>query len=652
MMRSELVLATAAMLAALAACGCNRAQGDRMTRDFDGALCGVVNYADWETALSDCSSAFGVVDIGVHGIGGVMVAYNRRPARLGERLLALSVIGEDGREIIGPKAKGQTRHYPHGIERTTEAGSLVLRELVSFIGEDSVALAVRVENRGSDPKIVSVKLSGSLVIDGGKTARAAFENGLLVIDAVIPRTDGRDPDETFDVTLAVRSASPVASWDASLAGHELVTEPVGLMTNHHLDTVFVLGMTIGDHALAVERALAEAPKSLKELRHASSERWNSVFASMPVPPTHKELYYHCGFVLMQNLYPAIGLYSPYTAGCPAKGHYCAHWVWDSAFHAVGLSEWSPKLARDAVDILAANIEDDGRVPLFVCPTWRRPEPDSQPPVIAWAAAVTQQREADTDFFGRIYDPLRRFNRFWFEHRDIDGDGLCEYQGPVESGWDTTPRFEGSSWDRRFAALDLNSFLVVQMRCLSLMARELGKPDEAAEWQRKATELAARIVDVMYDPDYGIFWDRWVHTHEPNKVLTPACFMPLWAGVPIERDVAEAMIRTYLLSEEHFWGDVPFPIVARSDPRYTPHDYWRGPVWIHFAYFMTEVLHKYGFEAEAAQARERLLDMAEAGSFIGEYYHGESGQPLGAKEYGWSATFFIEMILGRHLPVFD
>ena len=59
----------------------------------------------------------------------------------------------------------------------------------------------------------------------------------------------------------------------------------------------------------------------------------------------------------------------------------------------------------------------------------------------------------------------------------------------------------------------------------------------------------------------IFFDAIADTGKRISLITPAAFMPLWAGIKLEEDKACLMIEKYLLNPEFFFGDIPFQSVA-------------------------------------------------------------------------------------------
>jgi putative isomerase len=132
-----------------------------------------------------------------------------------------------------------------------------------------------------------------------------------------------------------------------------------------------------------------------------------------------------------------------------------------------------------------------------------------------------------------------------------------------------------------------------------------------------------------------------------SILTPACFIPLLADLPISDEKAKDMIRKYLLDENKFFGKIPFPSVAYDEPEYIPEKSrweltWRGATWMPLAWFMLEILDKYGFDEEYKIAMDRIYDMMLEDGQLSELFNSQNGKGLGVPRYGWTAGIFLKM----------
>jgi glycogen debranching enzyme len=217
-------------------------------------------------------------------------------------------------------------------------------------------------------------------------------------------------------------------------------------------------------------------------------------------------------------------------------------------------------------------------------------------------------------------------------------GIITCPEPLETGWDNTPRLDRGP----VLALDMNSYLLLQMRACVEMAHMIGDDIIASKARAMADKHAARMVELLYDEKDNIFRDVLVTTGEKLPIKTPACFLPLLAGVPIDDTRARRMIEDYLLNPKLFFGKVPFPSVAYEEPTYQPENWWRGPTWIAVAYLMLEVLRRYGYAAQAREAAQRLYTVMIADGDLRELFNSQTGEGMGAHQQGWTAAICLRL----------
>jgi len=308
-------------------------------------------------------------------------------------------------------------------------------------------------------------------------------------------------------------------------------------------------------------------------------------------------------LLLSNLREPNKLF-PMRHAIPAK-IFMGVYLWDTAFIA---QVWKPWDSRLGEEICTAVMEHsvEGRLPHFVSKydssEW------TQPAVMAWSVWELYQAQPDRAYLEKYYPVLKDYNRWLYENRRLE-DGLFFWDHPYESGIDNAPRFSSRSEAeiadmRRLAAIDLSSYLVRQNRTLAAMARELGRDEEAARFERKAEELAALINRDLWDPDTEMYYDLDANTGRLIKVKTIAGFFPLFAGAAAAEQ-AQALVR-HIMDPAEFNTLIPLPSVSRDDPAYEP-DMWRGPVWINTAYLVIVGLEDYGYRKEAAELAWKLVD---------------------------------------------
>jgi len=379
---------------------------------------------------------------------------------------------------------------------------------------------------------------------------------------------------------------------------------------------------------------------------AADKRWREWFDRVPpVAERYQHTYAYAWWMMANNLISPRGNVS-YEAMMPSKIHYVGLWLWDSAMHALAYRHADPELARNQLRAMLEHQLADGMLPdaVFdegIVSTIDHPitAQVTKPPILAWAALKLDETAPNLDFLREIYQPLVRWNAWWFSMNDDDVDGLAQYNHPYSSGLDDSPLWD---FGMPVESPDLNTYLCVQMGSLAMIAEGLGMDAEGAMWRRRATAIVRRMIEDFWDEKAGLF--RAFHGDQPVPVVTPFNLYPLWTGqLP---DAMRDRIVTHLADTDEFWGEYAIPTVARNDPRFEPETMWRGPVWANVNYFFIEALRQVGEHALARRLRDKTLDLVMAQPSIYEYYSADTGQPppTAADTFGWTAAVFIDLAI--------
>jgi glycogen debranching enzyme len=383
-----------------------------------------------------------------------------------------------------------------------------------------------------------------------------------------------------------------------------------------------------------------------EALRAAALRWHEWFsAAPPVADQYRSQYYYAWWVMRAGLI-STRFYTTREAMTPSMMHYVGIWQWDAYFHALAYRHVDRHLAQDQIRIMLDHQREDGMIPDAVhdegTVTHLNLPVDAdvtKPPLLAWAAWKLFEVDGDVEFLNEIYEPVVRWNNWWFEKNDLDGNGLCEYQHPFSSGLDDSPL-----WDEGMPveSPDLNTYLCMQQQCLARIAAAIGEQEEARAWQEKANTLARRMIERLWDAQSGFFWAT--RNGARVDVRTPFGLFPLLTG-ELPREIATRLV-AHLTDEREFWPRFPVPTVAMNDPKYNPMQMWRGPTWVNINYLLIEGLERSGYSNLATELRSRTLDLICCRDDIYEYYHPETGEnpPHAASTFGWSSAIFIDLAI--------
>jgi len=277
------------------------------------------------------------------------------------------------------------------------------------------------------------------------------------------------------------------------------------------------------------------------------------------------------------------------------GKFIPCYLWDSVFISFIWKYWDMEIAREILLPLLENQSDDGRIPHFV--SFFNKSKKIQPPLIAWAIT---NLELDLKYLEFAYLRLKKFNTWLYRNRRLE-NGLFFWKHSYESGMDNSPRFTDRSEKikrdlTKIAAIDLNSYMVLQNRCLIKIAEQLVNTKnqielekDIAEYEQKIDELTELIQKFLWNENYGLYFDYDIVEKKHIEINTIASFFPLIAGIPTENQVNRLV--KHLESPYEYNTKIPLPSVALNDKDFE-RDTWRGPVWINTAYLVIKGLEKY------------------------------------------------------------
>lgn len=573
------------------------------------ALADNLDYSDPERSFSPFYSDLGLAFDEQAGIAHLYLHYNRRTTTLGTPFLAL------------PGEPTHQRRTALSIEQQLPTGTARF----AFCGRNTWLMDAEhlgtLRFRLADPAMAELR-------------RTVTPEGYVIHDVYLPNKDKRDPDEQFPFVLGLRVIRGTCKRSNDPTGVLVLTPDA----DGRLLVCFSASMLEVEHERIVG-CLAAAPGSFDEALQLSRQWLNRALNEISIAgdsPAETAVLAKAAFSMAFNACQAPGMLADRVSAFPNRGTYPVHYLWDSCFQNLALEYMDPCLAPDSLLLLTENLREDGKMYHFINATWGRPH-GSQPPLVGWAGLRLVQQRNDLDLARQLLPALMKNNDWWLAQR-MTRYGVITCPEPLETGWDDTPRLDRGA----ILALDMNSHLLLQMRCCVELARMVGDKQAEAKAQAQADTLAGRMVELLYDPSENLFKDVLLATGEKLSIKTPACFLPLLAGVPIDDAKARRMIEDYLLNPKYIFGPVPFPSVAYDEPTFKPDGYWRGPTWMPIAYLMLEVLRKYGYHEQAKEAARRLYDVMIQDGDLRELFNPITGEGMRAHQQGWTAAICLRL----------
>jgi putative isomerase len=302
--------------------------------------------------------------------------------------------------------------------------------------------------------------------------------------------------------------------------------------------------------------------------------------------------------------------------------------WDTFFAATMASIGDKDLAYANVLETLREETPQGFVPNYArAGNWKSTD-RSEPPVGAITVLALYRKFHDRWFLEDAFAPLLSWNRWWNEHRQMQGyivlgsdpqnepanldDGSRgTWQGAVyESGLDNSPMYEGTFYNPQthlleYADVGMTSLYIADCDALAEIADTLGKVTEAKELGDRAERYRAKLA-TLWDEKAGIFLNKDLHTGQFNTRLSPTNFYPLLAKAATPEQ-AQSMIN-HLVNRDEFGSDWIMPSIARNDPAFKDQQYWRGRVWGPMNYLVYLGLKNYPYPRARKEFAEKSYEL--------------------------------------------
>jgi glycogen debranching enzyme len=321
---------------------------------------------------------------------------------------------------------------------------------------------------------------------------------------------------------------------------------------------------------------------------------------------------------------------------------------------------------------------------------------SQPPVLATALRQIVERHDALDFVRQWYPALVASHRWFHVTRSIDDSCLTTTVHPWESGTDDSPRWldvmgrivpsdlptyirvdqnhvdanerpndadyeryvylvdhqRRLDWNQE-AILQLSPFCVQDVLTNSVLLRAdddliwLGEKigadtSEIAGYRDRAK---AAFTERFWDDEEGLFFDFDVRMKSSIRVNTAMTFLPLWAGLASPHQAAQLL--RHLQNPAEYWFEPGegylVSTTSRTEPAWSPVQYWRGPVWVLMNWFLHGGLIRYGETALADRVHHDTVQLVEKGGYA-EYFNPFNADPCGITEFSWSASLLMDLLL--------
>lgn len=586
--------------------------GGNMKDKLLNEICKSKNYSDAYNSYSPFLSDIGLqIDENLYGVGDLYLHYNRVSRRIFKNAI---------------KFDRKPDHSLSSLQKIVFENNEALLAFYknnAFLFESSLDKIELFSKKGEKTVVLPVKRNGDFVYFSGYSENC----------------DERDPDKYVPYVCGVRIICGEYSDNVVYSRNEKIMFAVCFQT---LDIDYKkLNEVLFYSPKSVDEAAALCKKQIED--SLIDLDYNS-FLEKDYPLISKAVR---GLLFNNALCP--GKLKNHITSFPNRGGYPVHFIWDTVFQNLAFNLMNIKTSKDCLLQIIDNQRSDGKYPQFMCSTWDRPH-EAQPALIGYAFETIVKSEKEklkcneedwssidenNDFEMKVFRSLEKNNFWWLTQRMTD-IGLIYSLSGFETGQDNSPRFDNGE----SISVDMNSYLLQQIKVTTHIASKYGLSEKEKYWQNEAKALEINMMKYLFDEEYCLFFDLNLKTREKIKLISPVCFLPIWAGISIDSKAKKYMIENYLLNEEYFFSEFPFPSVAYNENCYKSSDWWRGPIWMSEAFLMLDILKNEGYNEKYKEAVKKLYEIISNNKEMSELFDSKKGKGLGFKPQGWTCAVFI------------
>ena len=268
-------------------------------------------------------------------------------------------------------------------------------------------------------------------------------------------------------------------------------------------------------------------------------------------------------------------------------------VYDSVFYASRRPEYL-YLAENTVNLFMDRQSEEGQLPFAVMRSGSTRYAQIQECVSFYTLCLEVWRmNRDPAFLEKAYESGKKWDAWLRAHRMTTGRGLVEMFFGYDTGHDNSGRLEGMACPGNYSvngveqnaavlppddgitpilAVDMNANLYGNEKALAEMARQLGRPEEAAAWNASAARIKENLFRHCFSEEDAFFYDAdrngALRKYRSSTIFH--LFLERVLDPEEDRELIARIYREHLKNPEEFWTPYPFPSMAVNDPSCAHH----------------------------------------------------------------------------------
>lgn len=318
----------------------------------------------------------------------------------------------------------------------------------------------------------------------------------------------------------------------------------------------------------------------------SINNWNNYFSSLPQfrtsDPFFQAYYYYRWYGLRLFKSQVDESFMKHTAVSEGLDYFRALITYSAQCHMLE-TRWSntPEIAQGSLLNFVDNQKDDGS---FAGHIYVNQIQENGFYHADWGRAVKDLFlvHPDMSFIRKIFEPLKKYLRYFDAERDPEESGLYDVVDQFETGQEFMSRYtavdpmaDRYGWTNsiRLKGVDATVYIYSLKKTLSWMARLLGFEEEAALFDQSTEKTKKAVLSFMWDPQEEIFSDVKPVNFERTGVKAATCFYPYLTDIVDESHLPG--LKRHLLNSLEFWTEFPVPATSLDDHLFSQWAEWKG-----------------------------------------------------------------------------
>ena len=274
--------------------------------------------------------------------------------------------------------------------------------------------------------------------------------------------------------------------------------------------------------------------------------------------------------------------------------------------------------------------------------------------------------ANRAFLEKAYDACAKRDGWLVANRMQTGRGLVEMYCGYDTGHDNSERLRGMKYQRNICkdaaymptdcpvapllAVDMNANMYGNRMSLARMARELGRPEEAVLWEKKAAAIREKMMELLFDEKDYFFYD--VDKNGVRRRIKNIAITQIFDENVCDFDLANEIYERHMANPKEFAAPYPFPSLAMNEERTAPP--LSGNDWGYYSQGNTALrtlrwMKRYGREREMHDMMRAWISAwtGEEKVPFGQELDPVSGRPSDCSPY-YSPTMLYYLTAAREL----